>query len=179
MKVEVCIDSVESAIEAEKGGASRVELCSSLFEGGLTPSVGMVKTVKKYVRIPVYVMIRPRCGDFLYSSYEYDSMRLDVEIMKSSGADGIVFGFLNSDGDIDLERTQEFILLAHPLPVTFHRAFDMTRDPYKAMEDLIKLGIPRILTSGQERSVIEGSLDSIKSTSTGKNNYYAWWWGYG
>ena len=160
IKIEVCVDSVESAIGAEQGGADRVELCDNLMEGGTTPSAGMIEIVRKHIAIELQVIIRPRGGDFCYTDIEFEIMKRDIDVAKRLGADGIVFGILQPDGTVDIDRTQKLIELARPLNVTFHRAFDMTRDPYQALEDLIGLGVNRILTSGQAYSVLEG-LDLI------------------
>ena len=154
--MEVCIDSVESALNAEVSGASRVELCSNLVEGGTTPTVGMLRTIKEKSKIPVYVMIRPRGGDFAYSEDEYQVMKEDMVALKECGADGFVFGILTPEGDIDEQRCQELIELAQPYPVTFHRAFDVVREPSKALETLISLGFSRVLTSGQDSTALEG-----------------------
>jgi copper homeostasis protein len=153
---EVCVDSTESALAAEQGGAGRIELCSDLLEGGLTPSYGMLRTVRAAVGLKIVVMVRPRGGDFCYSDAEFRVMQEDIAAAKDAGADGIVLGLLLPDGAIDSERTQRLLSLARPLPVTFHRAFDMTRDPYAALERLVDLGIDRVLTSGQEPTVWEG-----------------------
>lgn len=158
--VEVCVDSVESAMAAEQGGADRVELCDNLLEGGTTPSAGQIAIARARLGIKLQVIIRPRGGDFCYSDVEMDVMRHDIATAKQLGADGVVIGILTPDGDVDLARTGELLSLARPLSVTFHRAFDMTRDPYQALEQLIALGVDRILTSGQEPTVIEG-LDVI------------------
>ena len=155
--IEICLESVESVIAAEKGGADRVELCSDLFEGGLTPTIGTVKTALKKSNIKINVMIRPRGGDFCYSDEEFEVMLEDVRALKDTGINGIVFGILTPEGDVDIVRSKELLELARPLPVTFHRAFDMTRDPYKSLEDLINLGVDRVLTSGQEATVPEGA----------------------
>jgi copper homeostasis protein len=160
LTIEVCVDSVESAMAAERGGADRVELCDNLLEGGTTPSAGAIAIAREQLGIKLQVIIRPRGGDFCYSDVEFAVMRHDVVLAKQLGADGVVIGILTSDGEIDVARTRELIELARPLSVTFHRAFDMSRDPYRALEQLIELGIDRILTSGQEPSVIEG-LDLI------------------
>ncbi|XP_043111759.1 copper homeostasis protein cutC homolog [Puntigrus tetrazona] len=154
--MEVCVDSVESAISAERGGAARVELCCSLLEGGLTPSSGLLQVVKENVRIPVYAMIRPRAGDFLYSDWEVEVMKRDIEQMKIHRADGLVFGALTEDGRVDTELCMELLAASRPLPVTFHRAFDMVHDPAVALEALISLGFERILTSGCDSSALEG-----------------------
>lgn len=153
---EVCVDSAESAAAAEQGGADRVELCSDLLEGGLTPTYGTVKVARERLRIKIMAMVRPRGGDFCYSDAEYAVMREDLQAAKALGADGIVLGLLRPDGTVDEERTRELVALARPLPVTFHRAFDMTRDPFEALDALVRLGVDRILTSGQEPSVVEG-----------------------
>lgn len=153
---EVCVDSTEAAIAAQRGGANRVELCSDLLEGGLTPTHGTLKVARERLQIKIMSMVRPRGGDFCYSDVEFAVMREDVLAAKALGADGIVLGLLEPDGTIDRDRTAELVALARPLPVTFHRAFDMTRDPYEALDVLIGLGIERVLTSGQEPSVIEG-----------------------
>ena len=155
--IEICIESVESVIAAEKGGADRVELCSDLFEGGLTPTIGTVKTALKKSNIKINAMIRPRGGDFCYSDEEFEVMKEDIKAFKETGINGIVFGILTPEGDVDVKRSKEIIELARPLAVTFHRAFDMTRDPYKSLEELIELGVDRVLTSGQEATVPEGA----------------------
>lgn len=151
------MDSVESAIAAEKGGATRLELCTNLFEGGTTPSLGLLQVIKASCSIPVFVLIRPRGGDFLYSDLDVKVMRHDIQIFKAHHADGFVIGALTSDGNVDEDMCIELLALCKPLPVTFHRAFDMCEDPFSAMETIIRLGFDRILTSGQESSVLEGA----------------------
>ncbi|XP_062596664.1 copper homeostasis protein cutC homolog isoform X1 [Saccostrea cucullata] len=154
--MEVCVDSVLSAINAEKGGAIRVELCANLSEGGTTPTSGMLRTIKKYVKIPVFVMIRPRGGDFLYSPEEVEVMEAEVVDLKRAGADGFVFGFLKEDGTVDKELCSKFLELTKPLPATFHRAIDMTSDILQALDDVVDLGFQRVLTSGGSSSALEG-----------------------
>jgi copper homeostasis protein len=155
--IEGCVDSVPSAMAAEKGGAGRVELCDNLIEGGTTPSAGAIAECKARVRIPVFVMIRPRGGDFLYTEVEYAIMRRDVAHAKSLGADGVVLGLLQADGTVDVERTRLLVDAARPLPVTFHRAIDVARDAAEALDALIALGIDRVLTSGQAPTAVEGA----------------------
>lgn len=156
MILEVCIESAESAMNAEAGGANRVELCDNLMEGGTTPSFGAVELTLRNVSIDVMMMIRPRGGDFLYTELEYEIMLRDIEVAKELGVTGVVFGLLTPDGHIDKPRTAKLIEAARPLSVTIHRAFDMTVDPFQALEDLIELGADRILTSGQEPSTDQG-----------------------
>lgn len=156
LTIEVCVDTVESAIAAQRGGADRIELCGNLIEGGITPSIGAIEMVRKNLSIPLHVVIRPRGGDFLYSDIDFEVMKRDIELVKWLGADGVVFGVLTPRGAVDVERTEDLIARARPLSVTFHRAFDMTRDPYQSLDDLITLGVNRVLTSGQEGSIVEG-----------------------
>jgi copper homeostasis protein len=161
MIVEVCVESVESAVAAEKGGAQRVELCCALLEGGLTPSAGSIALARERLGIGLNVIVRPRGGDFLYTEAEHEAMLRDVENAKALGADGVVIGVLTAGGEVDAARTRELAARARPMAVTFHRAFDMTRDPFEALESLISLGIDRVLTSGQEESALEG-LDLLR-----------------
>ena len=156
MQLEVCVDSVVSALDAERGGADRVELCDNLFEGGTTPSAGCIEITRKHLSIGLQVIIRPRGGDFLYDDYEFAVMKRDIQLAKEIGADGIVLGLLTPQGDIDRDRTAQLIALARPLNVTFHRAFDMVADPLRALDDLIALGVDRVLTSGQRATAWEG-----------------------
>lgn len=156
MRIEICVDSAAGAFAAQQGGADRVELCDNLLEGGTTPSAGAIKVARRGLKIGLQVIIRPRGGDFLYDATEVEVMREDIRMAKDLGADGVVIGCLTAEGEIDKARTQEFIQLARPLNVTFHRAFDMCRDPQRALEDLIQLGVNRVLTSGQESSCLEG-----------------------
>lgn len=157
MILEACVNSTMSAIEAQKGSADRIELCENLLEGGTTPSAGSIRIARKHLKIPIMVMIRPRGGDFLYSDTEYDIMKEDIVMAKELGADGVVLGILNPDATVDVNRCRELIKLAHPMQVTFHRAFDMTSDPFKALDDLIMLKVDRVLTSGQKENAHEGA----------------------
>mgnify|MGYP002631862702 CR=1 FL=1 len=158
MILEMCIDSVESAVASAEGGADRVEFCANLLEGGTTPSLGAIRETRRRADgVGLSVMVRPRGGDFCHTDEEFAIMREDVRIFKEEGVDCLVFGFLTPDGRVDVEKTQELIALADPLPVTFHRAFDMAQDPFEALDTLIDLGVARILTSGQEPSVFEGT----------------------
>ena len=156
VRVEVCVDSVESAVLAQEGGAHRVELCDNLVEGGTTPSAGAIAVARRRLSIGLQVIVRPRGGDFCYSEIEFEVMREDVERARGLGADGIVIGLLHEDGSVDVERTRALIERARPASVTFHRAFDMCRDPREALEALVSLGIDRVLTTGQENSIWDG-----------------------
>jgi len=156
IQIEVCCGSVDDAIEAERGGADRIELNSSLFFGGLTPSLGSLIEAKMRVNIPVMVMIRPRGGGFCYTQAEAAVMLHDAKLAIENGADGLVFGILTEDGSIDMDRCRQIIELGRGRQTVFHRAFDVTPDPLKALDQLIDLGFKRVLTSGQERSVPEG-----------------------
>jgi copper homeostasis protein len=156
MICEICVDSVAGVRAAKDAGANRVELCAGLIEGGITPSRGMIRQARGIGGIGLHVMIRPRGGDFLFDDDEMSTMLSDIEIAKAEGADGVVIGLLTAEGEVDVARTSELTSLARPLSVTFHRAFDMTRDPFQAIETLIGLGIDRVLSSGQETTVLEG-----------------------
>lgn len=155
--LEVCANSVESALAAQRGGAHRVELCDNLYEGGTTPSAGSIELARAGLAIDLHVLIRPRGGDFCYSSIEFDIMRRDIALAKNLGADGVVIGALLPDGHVDVQRCRELVGIARPLSVTFHRAFDMTPDPMRALEDIVSLGVQRILTSGQKNKAVEGA----------------------
>lgn len=155
--IEICVDSIESAFTAQKGGADRIELCSALNAGGLTPSKGMIEYAVSHLKIPVFVLIRPRSGDFLYSSAEYNVIKADIFTAKVAGAAGIVIGMLNSDGTVDTCRMKEVMEMCSPMKVTFHRAFDMVKDQFSALEQIIDLGCDRILTSGGSLHATIGS----------------------
>lgn len=156
MIFEICVDSIAGVRAAKAAGAQRVELCANLLEGGVTPSCGAIRQARTVGGIGLHVIIRPRGGDFLFDGDEFATMRADIETAKTEGADGVVIGLLTAAATIDVERTRALIALARPLAVTFHRAFDMTPDPFEALETLIGLGVERVLTSGQEATVLEG-----------------------
>jgi copper homeostasis protein len=155
--LEICCGSIDDAIEAQRGGADRVELCSALFLGGLTPSLGTLQEAKARLKIPVIVMVRPRSGGFCYTDAEFATMERDAALAIEHGADGVVFGILKRDGAVDLERTRRIReLIGLHRQAVFHRAFDVTPEPLRAVDQLVDLGITRILTSGQENTVAQG-----------------------
>ena len=156
IRIEICANSVFSAIEAEKGGAFRVELCENIPEGGCTPSAGAIVTARKQLSIRLNVRIRPRGGDFLYTEEEFEIMKQDILFCKEAGVDGVVFGILDADGNVDVQRNIELVELARPMTTTFHRAFDVTRDPAIALEDIINTGFDTILTSGCAIKAMDG-----------------------
>ena len=156
MIYEICVDSIEGVRAAKAAAAHRVELCADLLEGGITPSLGMIRRARSIAGIGLHVIIRPRGGDFLFDADEFATMEADIDTAKAEGADGVVIGLLTADASIDTERTRALVERAKPLAVTFHRAFDMTPDAFAALETLIGLGVDRVLTSGQEASVLEG-----------------------
>lgn len=157
MTLEICANSIHSALAAQNAGAHRVELCENLNEGGTTPSYGTILNTRKQLSIDLYVLIRPRGGDFLYTEEEFEIMKTDIEICKTLKCDGVVLGILTKDGEVDVNRTQELVKLAFPMGVTFHRAFDRCKDPFKALESIIETGCERILTSGLKSSAIEAT----------------------
>ncbi|MDM8521486.1 copper homeostasis protein CutC [Anaerolineales bacterium HSG6] len=153
--VEVCIADVESAVASQEGGANSVELCDNLKEGGTTPSWAMIQLAREKIDIGLHVIIRPRGGDFCYSEFEFELMKRNVKISRELGADGVVFGILRPDGELDKERMAELVELAGPMYLTCHRAFDMSPDPYVSLETLIELGFHRILTSSRQASAAD------------------------
>lgn len=155
-EIEICAGNIQSVIEADKGGANRVELCENLFEGGTTPSIGTVLLAKEKTNLEVFPIIRPRGGDFVFSDIEFEVMLQDIKSASSIGADGFALGCLKSDSTIDYEMCARLIDAAKGLPITFHRAFDLTPDPFEAMKTLRALGIKRILTSGQKNKAVDG-----------------------
>lgn len=169
-KFEICANSVASCIAAQEGGADRVELCAGIPEGGTTPSVGMIRQARASISIALNVIIRPRGGDFLYSESEIQEMLYDIKATKELGADGLVFGCLLPDGAVDMVNMRRLMDAAGATPVTFHRAFDHTSDPLKALEDIIKLGCARILTSGCMPTALEGAplLAQLVEKSAGR-----------
>lgn len=154
---EICANSAESCVAAQAGGAHRVELCASMPEGGTTPSFGEIKLARKLIDIRLHVIIRPRGGDFLYSPLELDIMEEDICMARQAGADGVVFGCLTPEGDLDMPSMKRLMKVSEGMPVTFHRAFDYVRKPNHVMEQLIDLGVNRILTSGQQPTAIQGA----------------------
>ena len=157
MTVEIVAYNIDSALKAQEGGADRIELCDNPGEGGTTPSFGTIEVVRQNLSIDVFVMIRPRGGDFHYSSYEFHAMKRDIYQCQKLSVDGVVLGILNADGTVDKKRCRELIEKARPLKVTCHRAFDMAKDPFQALEDCIEVGFDRILTSGQQPQAIKGA----------------------
>ena len=154
---EVCVEGFSGAAAAEAGGGHRIELCAGLIEGGTTPSMGTLSLVLERLSIKTVVLLRPRGGDFLYTDEEFDTMVRDIEVVRDAGAYGIATGVLTANGTIDAARFEKLIAASRPLSITCHRAFDMTRDPREALETLIELGVDRVLTSGQQPSVPEGT----------------------
>ncbi|WP_372721436.1 copper homeostasis protein CutC [Novipirellula sp.] len=161
MLLEICIDCIESALVAEQGGAHRIEICSSLSSGGTTPSLGLVRQCVQRCQIPCMVMIRPHDGGFAYSEDDIRSMLHDIDAVKELGVQGVVLGALTRDGDVDVPAMKRLIRASRPLQITFHRAFDIARDPLQALDTIIGLGVDRLLTSGQ-RVTAEVGMQRIK-----------------
>lgn len=157
MILEIAANSVASALAAQEGGAGRVELCTALELGGLTPSHAQIALTRDCLRIPLYVLIRPRAGDFLYGELECETMQRDIETCAALGCDGVVLGVLDADGDVDVARCRALVAAAGTLGVTFHRAFDLSRDSTRALEDIVALGCERVLTSGAQASAVDGA----------------------
>ncbi len=155
-KIEICTNSVTSCLQAQKGGAYRVELCAGIPEGGTTPSYGEIAVARELLDIKLNIIIRPRGGDFLYSDVEHQTMLHDIRMAKKLGVDGVVIGCLTTDGRIDMQRNKELIQAAQGMSVTFHRAFDMCKNPFEALEQIISLGCDSILSSGQQPTAMEG-----------------------
>jgi copper homeostasis protein len=157
--LEISVESVDAAAAAERGGTDRIELCADLSVGGLTPDAVLIRAVRQQSQIPIFVMIRPRTGDFVYSSAEFEQMKKSLAVAKDSGANGLVFGILKPDRTVDIDRTRELVELVRPLPVTFHRAFDACPDLSQALEDVVHSGASRILTSGGAASAPGGAAN--------------------
>ena len=168
--VEACVDAIDSALEAERGGAGRLELCGELLQGGVTPSAGLIGAVWERVEIPVFVLIRPRAGDFLYNADEVDVMVRDIAAARAMDVDGVVIGALTRDGDVDIGTVHTLVEAAGRMKVTFHRAFDFARDREVALEALIELGVDRVLTSGGAATALEGAaaLASLVRQANGR-----------
>jgi len=154
--IEIATTDYTTTKSAIEGGADRIELCSALSEGGITPSFGLMKQCRKDFEVPLFPIIRPRSGDFFYTDDEFELMKHDVLLSKQIGCDGVVIGLLTADGNIDVERTALLVEMAYPMEVSFHRAFDRCKDPFKALEELINIGCQRILTSGQKPTASDG-----------------------
>jgi copper homeostasis protein len=154
--LEICVESLDRAAAAERGGAHRIELCADLSSGGITPSAGLMQVARRDLRIPIHILIRPRAGNFFYTDREFEVMETDIRMAKQLGMDGVVLGLLDEKRQVDVRRTARLVKLAHPLPVTFHRAFDLCHDLPASLEEVIETGAARILTSGGEARAIEG-----------------------
>lgn len=155
--LEISVETLEGAMTAERGGADRIELCGDLSAGGVTPDTNLLRAVRARVRIPIFSMVRPRAGDFVYSGAEFSEMKRSIADAKESGMDGVVLGLLTKNHRVDVERTRELVEFAKPLPVTYHRAFDEAADLHQALEEVIQSGAKRILTSGGAKSALEGA----------------------
>jgi copper homeostasis protein len=158
--LEVCVESINHAVAAERGGADRIELCSDLASGGITPSAGLIEAARHYLRLPIYMLIRPRSGDFVYSDYEFEIMERDIRTAKHMRMDGVVLGLLDEHARVDVSRTRRLVDLARPLPVTFHRAFDLCQNQTSGLEAVIQTGAARILTSAGHARVTDG-MDTL------------------
>ena len=169
MIIEVCAESYEYAVKAENAGADRIELCKDLHLDGLTPNYESAKRTIYTLDIPVFILIRPREGDFIYSDEEFELMKSDIIKFKEMGCKGIVSGVLNDDNTIDIKKTKELVELSRPLEFTFHRAFDKVNNPLNEIENLIELGIDRVLTSGQKEKAIDGLVLLKQLNSISKN----------
>lgn len=168
--LEVCVDSVESALAAERGGADRLELCQNLVIGGTTPSPKLFETIRRYSKIPIHVLQRPRFGDFCYTQYEFEMLREEVTMYRKLGAEGVVIGMLLPEGTLDIRRMEKLMEAAEGMSVTLHRAFDVCKDPKAALEQATELGIQTILTSGQQNSALKGAplLKELKEQAAGR-----------
>ncbi|HEX4036940.1 MAG TPA: copper homeostasis protein CutC [Acidobacteriaceae bacterium] len=169
MQLEICVDSAESARAAERGGAQRVELCSDLMEGGITPSHGLIAQVRRRIAIDLFVIVRPRGGDFCYSGQELEQMADDIAHARDLGANGITLGVLDEQGCVDVDRTRRLVQKAGPLAVTFHRAIDMTPDPYAALGSVIESGATRVLTSGGAAKASQGMVVITRMQALAEN----------
>lgn len=156
--IEVSAYSPQWAIEAQKFGAGRVELCAGIMEGGTTPSAASIQMTRELVSIPLFVIVRPRGGNFYYNHSEFETMCRDIAFIKKTGVDGVVIGMLCDDNQVDIGRTRQLVEIARPMEVTFHRAFDKTKDPFMALEEVIETGCDRILTSGLQATALEGAM---------------------
>jgi len=155
--LEISVETLEAAMAAERGGAGRIELCGNLSVGGVTPDAELLRAARAQVHIPIFSMVRPRAGDFVYSGAEFSEMRRSITDAKECGMDGVVLGVLTKDHRVDIARTRELAEFAKPLPVTYHRAFDEAADLHQALEDVMQSGAKRILTSGGAKSALEGA----------------------
>jgi copper homeostasis protein len=170
--LEISVDGVEKAIAAERGGAGRIELCADLSVGGLTPSRELLRSVRERVHIPVYSMVRPRAGDFVYSASEFAEMERSIAVAAECGMDGVVLGVLQKNFNIDVTRTRRLVDLARPLPVTFHRAFDETPDLTRSLEAVIQTGAARILTSAGAKSALQGTAQLAALVATARDRIF-------
>lgn len=161
MILEICAEDLASCLNAQKGGARRIELCSALDQGGLTPGSGLIQIASQYVTLPIHVLIRPRGGDFVYERKELAVIRREIENCKAMGCEGVVLGALDTSGEIDPRLLEQWVQVAYPMEVTFHRAFDLCADQFEAMEIIAEAGCSRILTSGGAKTCVEG-LDRLK-----------------